>query len=80
MPRPATVSGWAGADAASLFQVKPAARPAARAVHSVRTVEPDRPGQFRIPGPDPEGAWMTSTQHVRVEGTSYQRGRLDIIL
>jgi len=47
---------------------------AARAVRSVRTVEPDRPGQFRILGPNPEGTRMTSTQHVRVEGTSYQRG------
>src|SRR6266700_7809688 len=34
----------------------------------MRTVEPDRPQT------DPKGARMASTQHVRVEGTSYQRG------
>ena len=54
---------------AQMMRVGLARQDNARAVRPVRTVEP---GPLRS---DLQGARMTRTQHVRVEGTSYQRGR-----
>ena len=68
-PLDTLAAAYRGVALAAAIDLSAPRQSAASAVRSVRTVEPDRPGRIL------RGARMTSTQHVRVEGTSYQRGR-----